>query len=550
MSRKISDFFTKKSIKSESRENLEIENQNCKSEAEFSVKLEAKEKCSNKNEITPESPQNLTSNENPGLEIQSKIIENVKSEAKKQLLIILPQQKIQIFPVPIKIENIEPKKDELLCQICKKIFETARALSTHEYIHDKKFECTICNKKFPTKPHLLRHIRYIHENPGSFKCDVCKVGFNKKENLKAHQKIHKKIRPKPFKCIKCDYATDYKGSLKGHLKTHERIIERCEKCNKILIKNKTHDCRLDCKYCGKEFSHSVSVIQHIKEHHAQEIERSLYKCDICGLKLYLKNALRIHMDMKHADGKIQTFTCDLDGKTFSSKKKIVQHMKCHLLLVKCEFCDHKGSIRMLKDHIVTFHTGIKRPRKQVKKPATKDENYQCHICSKILSTKSSLNVHISDHNKKIKCKFCGKLFGNKSNLKIHIRDYHENPKSFICEMCDQKFTRAAHLKSHMKTHDPNRPKDLKCSQCDYATDNKQSFKAHLKFHERKNAEIAAIKNPHKCPQCPAITKSQKKLDHHMYSVHRKFLVECDICGKQMKSKSKILRHLRGVHKIR
>jgi len=102
---------------------------------------------------------------------------------------------------------------------------------------------------------------------------------------------------------------------------------------------------------------------------------------------------------------------------------------------------------------------------------------------------------------------------------------------------------------HLKTHDPNHPKDLKCSQCDYATDFKTKLKRHLDSHERKDAEYAAIKNPHKCPQCPAVSKSQNLLYNHMTSVHPKVLVECDICEKQMKKKSYIWSHFRGFHKI-
>jgi len=102
----------------------------------------------------------------------------------------------------------------------------------------------------------------------------------------------------------------------------------------------------------------------------------------------------------------------------------------------------------------------------------------------------------------------------------------------------------------MKTHDPNRARDLKCTQCDYATDRKISFQSHLNSHKRKLAEIAAIRNPHKCSQCTAVKDSQKSLKKHMLSVHPKVLFECDICGKQMKSKSQIMRHIKSVHKTK
>jgi len=71
-----------------------------------------------------------------------------------------------------------------------------------------------------------------------------------------------------------------------------------------------------------------------------------------------------HMEAKHVDGKIQMFTCDLDGKSFNLKDKINQHMKSHLPPVKCDFCFKMVSIRNLKGHIKSLHTGIKQPRRK------------------------------------------------------------------------------------------------------------------------------------------------------------------------------------------
>jgi len=512
MSKKISDFFTRKSIKVESSEvDPKVISSNINDN--ISVKLEIEESFPNSGK---NSAENLQTSESG----QSKINENVKTEAEKELLLILPQQIVQKFPVSIKFEKNKPKIENNQCQIC--------------------------DRNYSSKHILLTHVKDIHKNPGSYKCDICKVGFNSKANLYAHQKIHNRNRPKSFKCSKCDYETDNKSSLKEHLKTHERIIERCDKCNTSLIKNRIHDCRLDCKYCGLKFSHRTNVTNHIKKHHAHETGRSFYECDICGLKFYQKIALRIHMDKKHVDGKIKSFTCDFDGKTFNFKRQIAQHMKSHLPQVKCDFCDIKVNVRNLKGHILNYHTGIKQPSK---KYIPKTKSFTCPMCFKVLSTKHCLKRHISDHNKTIKCKFCEKLFGTQSRLKVHIREYHENSNGFGCEICGKKFVRQAHLRSHLKVHDPNRSRDLKCTQCDFATYGKFTLEYHLNSHKRKNAKNAAIENPHKCPRCPTVLKSKTALNMHMNRVHPKVLFECDICGKKIKIKGCMLKHLRRLHKI-
>jgi len=534
MSRKISVFFNKQSISTKSSEN---DNQNAKREA-TSFKLEFEE-----------NSQNLTSNNKSEQENQEKINKNVKTEAEKQLLVILPQPKIYNFPAPIKIENSDLKIGKFQCQICKKHFGTLKLLKTHEKIHDKKFVCKICDKKFPKQSHLINHIKNIHENPGSFKCDICKVGFNTKLNLNAHHKIHINNRPKPLKCNKCDYATDSSATFRYHLKTHERIIQRCDKCNKILRKNMIHDCRLDCKLCGKKFSHRDTLLRHIKHHHDPNPKKiCFHECDICGSKFIKKQSIRNHMEKKHlveqVEIKVQTFTCDLDGKMFKNKGKLNHHMKIHLPPVKCDFCHKKLNIRSLKVHIMNSHTGIKQPSTKRIQEAKK-----CPICGKILSSQGNLTMHIRDHNKTIKCKFCEKFFGTQSRLTAHMKYYHENPKNFICEICNKKFIHRSHLKVHVKFHDLNRPKDLKCSQCDYATDHRPSFEGHLNSHERKNARITEMKNPNKCPKCPSVLGSKKILYSHMSSVHPKFLLECDICGKKFKHKQAIMMHFKGFHKI-
>ena len=298
MSRKISDFLTKKSVKLEESKN------------------------GNQSEISKENHSNLVSNENSGHENKDKVNENVKTEVDKDFLIELPQQKVFKYPVPLKIEDNEPKDEKLSCGICKKTFSSLRYLKLHHKVHETEHKCKYCGKIFRYNCLMLTHVNNIHENPGSFKCGVCQVGFNSKSGLRTHQRVHNKNCLKPFKCSKCDFSTDHNPTFKRHLKTHERIIEKCDKCNTILSKNRAHDCRLDCQFCGKLFKSYSKTAEHIKKCHADETERSFYECDICGLKLRYKTFLMQHMELKHPDGKNEAFTCDLDGKIFNFKKTI------------------------------------------------------------------------------------------------------------------------------------------------------------------------------------------------------------------------------------
>ena len=104
MSRKISEFFIKKTIKAESSEvepivisNSFIDNISVKSEFGEDIP------CSDKD------LQNLILNNNSEQENQIRINENVKTEAEKQLLVILPEQKNINFQFQSKLKKMSQK---------------------------------------------------------------------------------------------------------------------------------------------------------------------------------------------------------------------------------------------------------------------------------------------------------------------------------------------------------------------------------------------------------------------------------------------------------
>ena len=149
MSRKISEFFTKKSIKIEQEIKLmqdsEIEKQGSSKIEEHTQNLESN-KNSGHNNI-----QNLTSSNNSGHKNQGKINENVKTEAEKQLLIILPEKNIPNLPVSIKIESNKPKVDNFQCKICQKIFKTRKALERMKRSTIKNFYASFVVRSFQNR---------------------------------------------------------------------------------------------------------------------------------------------------------------------------------------------------------------------------------------------------------------------------------------------------------------------------------------------------------------------------------------------------------------
>ena len=74
-------------------------------------------------------------------------------------------------------------------------FVKSNHLKRHEEIHDpvKKYECTVCGKKFTGERHLVTHGK-IHSKSYEAQCDICDKKFVQKFNMKLHmKKMHPEI---------------------------------------------------------------------------------------------------------------------------------------------------------------------------------------------------------------------------------------------------------------------------------------------------------------------------------------------------------------------
>lgn len=117
------------------------------------------------------------------------------------------------------------------CTICKTQFQQHTRLITHMLKRhsikmkqnlrktENRFKCYKCNKVFPRKQQLRKHL-FVHSERRPWICEVCKKGFKMKMTLKQHKKIHQP--EKEFKCGVCGKAFNFKCNLTKHLTIHEK----------------------------------------------------------------------------------------------------------------------------------------------------------------------------------------------------------------------------------------------------------------------------------------------------------------------------------------
>ena len=140
------------------------------------------------------------------------------------------------------------------CKVCKMEFNTPNALTRHSYVHkDCKFECDVCEKRFPFKKdrdsHIISHRKLrtqccIHPN--------CGRKFFRKGDLVKHVLTHSK---KVWSCELCDYKNSDRRNLKAHMRVHSNLRPYlCSNCAKLFKYHAQLSRHLPCKSCARSSS--------------------------------------------------------------------------------------------------------------------------------------------------------------------------------------------------------------------------------------------------------------------------------------------------------
>lgn len=143
-----------------------------------------------------------------------------------------------------------------------------------EAYQSRRFECTVCTKKFVGKSNLIDHLRY-HANIRNFQCTYCDKTFVQCGSLKSHMRTH--TAEKPYICTYCDKGFGQKSALTVHIRTH------------------TQERKYVCETCSKAFMTSGDLVKHKLIH--ESIKK--FSCDICGMRSAQKVNIKKHKMKVH-----------------------------------------------------------------------------------------------------------------------------------------------------------------------------------------------------------------------------------------------------------
>ncbi|XP_072045470.1 zinc finger Y-chromosomal protein-like [Amphiura filiformis] len=124
------------------------------------------------------------------------------------------------------VRNTHTQEDGVRCLICNKEFKRKLYLEDHmKEVHGNggaQYRCTWpnCNKEFTRKRTLKSHVDTHSGNNKRFACSMCDKRFRDKNHLHVHMNWHKGIRP--YQCSHCEKRFLTNWNLKKHLVTHSR----------------------------------------------------------------------------------------------------------------------------------------------------------------------------------------------------------------------------------------------------------------------------------------------------------------------------------------
>ncbi|KAI9584104.1 hypothetical protein GQX74_010439, partial [Glossina fuscipes] len=373
------------------------------------------------------------------------------------------------------------------CKYCGKIFGSFSALQIHLRSHtgERPFQCNVCGSKFTTKGNLKVHYqRHTQIYPpillppgvgpppppppppptelsspimgamGPLVPLSLRMTFVEKSALKEPAEINESSRnskdeitviesqqpelsrveisqpqqqeERPEDLSKPINETELKPKPLVRVKTPQALmdpslensIEKAERPMPSLTPKRNHNQR-------KRGSSNATPPQELRKAHASNLENEIPEHHLS--KIFRRSSLSRNSSLEHLSSDYTQMDSYLD-KSWED-------------LIEIDTTSETSKLQQLVDNIENKLT---------------DPN-QCIFCQKVMSCRSSLQMHIRTHTgeRPFRCKICGRAFATKGNLKAHMSIHKIKPpmrSQFKCPVCHQKFSNGIILQQHIRIH--------------------------------------------------------------------------------------------------
>ncbi|EPB90611.1 hypothetical protein HMPREF1544_02521 [Mucor circinelloides 1006PhL] len=424
---------------------------------------------------------------------------------------------------------------------------TYQNLELEPDIEDPNFYCKVCETTYPSITLFKKHLRMIHfiinktarapptitplgairtekafvvpdrDDPNNY-CRACKKHYINQSRYHAHlakfhdmPKFSRKEDVLPdifdpnFYCRSCERSLSTKFAFRHHcLRLHNMTIP-----NEKDLPN-VHDPAFHCKPCDNTFENKDTYWQHCREahlitHFEEEVPKPF--CDICNRKYANEYRFKRHKRLVHGD--IFPSTTIRTPKLKNNLPPDINDPNSY-----CRSCDKKLSCKAVYQvHLAVYHD-IYLPRKR-SGAATGEGN-----SSKVI--------------KKFHCVSCDKWFPTTPKYREHLELQHHVEGA------------ATESKAHLPAYlpDPEDP-NFYCRTCGKTKPTLENFRKHLKnIHHMK---LAPLKQKRK--KVHYVHSSEDDSTNEAPPQKPKFFHTCQVCGKKMKSKRRLIYHKKVIHRI-
>ncbi|XP_044742004.1 zinc finger and SCAN domain-containing protein 2-like [Chrysoperla carnea] len=341
------------------------------------------------------------------------------------------------------------------CEICGKAFAKKFVLVRHQLTHtgERRFSCDLCGKTFMYKKNLVVHKhrhQLTHTGEKPFSCDICQLKFSRKNVLIEHykrthnDKFSQQSSLKPYTCDVCGEKFEYRFVFLSHKRSHtgeatfsyispfsvQSILEKHFLSENFTQNKSTNDSGEPSNIHDSE---EPTIIHDLEE--SVTIEKP-FSCDVCDKK----------------------FTVN----PFTQYGTLIRHKRTHDSSKEKQFSRDSTDGTSLEKQFSRTNDSIDG--------GSVEKRFQCDVCEKKFTVKSSLAEHKRIHTAKrsviehkrihtgekpFSCEICGRAFTQNSTLLNHKRYHYAREKvkeTFSCVICGEKFGDRPSFVRHNHTH--------------------------------------------------------------------------------------------------